>query len=218
MLTRPDDGSGLSVTPLAGAAQAQEAGAAADAADIDIASVIEMAKGSETAPVTIIEYASYTCPHCADFHADQYRQLAPYIADGRVRYVMREVYQHRFGLWASMMARCSGDQMRFFGLKDVLFDTQQDWIGQGDPATIADNLRTIGLTAGLEPAMLDACMADAATAQTLIAWSEANATADDVRGTPTLVINGTTYANMSFAEMTGIIDPIIANSDWVAPE
>ena len=218
MLTRTNDGSDLSMTPLPGAAQAQETAAdpVADA-PLDLASVIEMAEGSETAPVTIIEYLSYTCPHCAEFHAGQYQDLKPYIADGRVRFVVREVYQHRFGLWASMVTRCSGDQMRFFGLTDVLFDTQRDWLGDGDPATVAANLRTVGLTAGLEPAMLDACMADEVKARTLIAWSEVNATASEVQGTPTLVINDTTYANMSFTDLAGIIDPIIAASDWTAP-
>lgn len=226
MLTRGnDDGADLGLTPLAGAAQAQAAATETTpettpdtpTAELDLASVIEMAEGAADAPVTIIEYASYTCPHCAVFHADQYQQLKPYIADGRVRFVVREIYQHRFGLWASMVTRCSGDTMRFFGLTDVLFDTQSDWIGEGDPATIAANLRTIGLTAGLDPAALDACMQDEVKARTLIAWSEQNATADEVEATPTLIINGELYANMSFAELAAIIDPIIADSGWTAP-
>jgi len=215
MLTRPaaPGETMLQGDLLPGAAQAQETGDAA----VDISTVPEMAKGAEDAPVTIIEYASYTCPHCANFHADQYAQLQPYIDDGRVRFVFREVYFDRFGLWASMVARCSGDSMRFFGITDVLYDTQRDWIGDGEPATIAENLRTIALTAGLEPATLDACFADEAKARTLIAWFEDNATRDDVTATPTLFINGEKYANMSFAELAAIIDPIVEASDWTAP-
>lgn len=198
---------------LPGAAQAQET---TDAA-IDTASVPEMAVGMENAPVTLIEYASFTCPHCASFHNDQYQQLQPYIADGRVRFIFREVYFDRFGLWASMVARCAGDPMRFFGITDILYDTQREWIGDGEPATIADNLRTIALTAGLEPATLDACFGDEAKARTLIAWFEENAARDEVSATPTLFINGEKYANMSFAELAAIIDPIVEASEWTPP-
>lgn len=196
-----------------GAAQAQEAGDTA----IDTGTVPEMAQGAIDAPVTLIEYASFTCPHCANFHAEQYPQLKPYIEDGRVRLIFREVYFDRFGLWASIVARCAGDTMRFFGITDVLYMTQREWIGDGEPATIADNLRTIGLTAGLEPAALDACFADETKARTLIAWYEENAARDNVSATPSFMVNGTLYPNMTFAEMAAIIDPIVAASDWTAP-
>ena len=96
--------------PLLGAALAQEAG------EIDTSTIVEMVQGEADAPVEIIEYASYTCPHCASFHANQYPQLkANYIDTGKVRFVYREVYFDRFGLWASMLARCGGE-MRFFGI------------------------------------------------------------------------------------------------------
>ena len=224
MLTRPaaPGDTMLQGDLLPGAAQAQESGDAAQAqesgdAATDISTIPEMAMGLETAPVTIIEYASFTCPHCADFHADQYQQLGPYIEDGRVRFIFREVYFDRFGLWASLVARCTDDPMRFFGITGVLYDTQRDWIGDGEPATIADNLRTVALTAGLDAATLDACFADEAKARTLIAWFEENATRDAVTATPTLFINGEKYANMAFSEMAAIIDPIIEASDWTPP-
>lgn len=233
MLTRPSD-TGLQGDLLPGAASAQEAEAETDAAEaeteagteaaaaeepvIDTATVIEMAQGSETAPVTIIEYASYTCPHCAAFHAAQYQQLKPYIADGRVRFIFREVYFDRFGLWASMIARCSGDSMRFFGITDLLYEGQREWIGEGEPGLIADNLRTLALTAGLAPETVDACMQDNGKAETLVAWFQENATRDAIESTPTLLINGEKYGNMPFAEIAALIDPIVEASDWVAPE
>jgi protein-disulfide isomerase len=220
MLTRPDTsgaalGTGQSLLP--GAAMAQEATATDDTAAAAV-TIPEMAQGAEDAPVTIIEYASYTCPHCANFHANQYQNLKEYIADGRVRFIFREVYFDRFGLWASMITRCAGDPMRFFGLTDVLYDTQRDWIGEGEPATIADNLRTIALTAGLEPAQVDACMQDQAKAEALIAWFEENATRDGIQATPTLFINGEQYANMAWEDLAAIIDPIVEESGWTAAQ
>jgi protein-disulfide isomerase len=64
--------------------------------------ISDMVQGDADAPIEIIEYASYTCPHCARFHASVYPQLkADYIETGKVKFVYREVYFDRFGLWAS---------------------------------------------------------------------------------------------------------------------
>ncbi|SMY08314.1 DsbA family protein [Flavimaricola marinus] len=191
--------------PLLGAAFAQDAG------EIDTSSIVDMVQGEADAPVEIIEYASYTCPHCAAFHGNQYPQLkADYIDTGKVRFVYREVYFDRFGLWASMMARCGGE-MRFFGISEILYAQQQEWIAGGqDPAAIAENLRRIGLTAGIDAEQLDACMSDATTAQTLVAWFEENAERDNVTSTPTLYIDGTKYSNMSYADLSELIEERLA--------
>jgi protein-disulfide isomerase len=204
MLTRSQE-PGMTGNLLPGAAQAQET-----AAEIDTSTVFEMAQGAADAPVTLIEYASYTCPHCAAFHSDQYQKLkADYIDTGKVRFVFREVYFDRFGLWASMIARCGGE-MRFFGITDLLYDQQQEWIAGGDPVAIAENLRTIGRTAGMDDATLDACMQDETTAQTLVAWFEENATRDEVNATPTLFIDGTKHSNMSYDELKVLLDEALA--------
>lgn len=201
---------------LSGAAMAQDA-AAADATEAEVTETAEitipdMFVGDADAPVTIIEYGSYTCPHCATFHANQYQSLkADYIDTGKVKFIFREVYFDRFGLWASMIARCGGD-MRYFGIHDMLYETQNDWIAGGqDPALIAANLRTIGIQAGLTGEQVDACMADEATAQALVSWFEGNMTADDVTGTPTLFIDGTKYSNMSYDDMKPLIETALAD-------
>jgi protein-disulfide isomerase len=187
-------------------------GATTDGAAADEAGMIaEMALGAADAPVTIIEYASFTCPHCADFHADQFQRLkADYIDSGKVRFVYREVYFDRFGLWASMVARCGGE-MRFFGISDMLYDQQKDWIADGDPAAIAENLRRIGRTAGMDDATLDACLKDEAQAKALVAWYQANAEADGVESTPTLIIDGVKHSNMAYDELRTLIDTALAD-------
>lgn len=200
---------------LPGAAQAQDATAPATEAPavvIDTSTIHDMVQGSLDAPIEIIEYGSFTCPHCAAFHAEQYQQIKTnYIDTGKARFIFREVYFDRFGLWASMIARCGGE-LRFFGIADILYDTQQDWVAGGDPALIAENLRKIGLTAGLDSAMLDTCLNDATMAQTLVAWYEENNTRDGIEGTPTFFVNGTKYSNMSYADFAAILDAELAKA------
>jgi protein-disulfide isomerase len=168
--------------------------------------VEDMIMGADDAPVTIIEYASYTCPHCASFHAGAYKNLkADYIDTGKVKFIYREVYFDRFGLWASMIARCAGPD-RFFGVTDVLYAEQSQWARAGDPAAIVGELRKIGKVAGLTDEMLDACMQDAGKAQSLVNWYQANAEADDISSTPSFLINGTKHSNMPYSELSALID------------
>lgn len=189
---------------LLGAANAQTADA-----EIDTSTIAEMQLGNPDAPVTVIEYASYTCPHCATFHSGNYKQLkADYIDTGKINFVYREVYFDRFGLWASAVARCAGTPEAFFGITDLLYTGQATWsrAGGGDPAAIADELRKIGRLAGLEGDSIEACLTDADKLRTLVAWYQENAAEDGVQSTPSFVINGTTYNNMNYSEMSRLID------------
>ena len=178
----------------------------AQSADIDTSGVVEMVMGAEDAPITLVEYASFTCPHCASFHNGPLKQLkAEYVDTGKVRFIYRDVYFDRFGLWAAMVARC--DASKFFRIADLLYGQQSEWIaGGGDPALIAENLRRIGRVAGLENDQLEACLADNANAQALVAWYQANAQADDVNSTPTLIIDGEKHSNMAYADLKAILD------------
>lgn len=184
-----------------GAADAQEA-----AEDVDTSSIVEMAQGADDAPVTIIEYASFTCPHCATFHQNQYKQLkSEYVDTGKVKFIYREVYFDRYGLWASMIARCGGEE-RFFGITDLIFKGQSEWVRAGEPAAIVEELRKIGRLAGLDNDQLESCLQDGDKAQTLVAWYQKNAEEHDVRGTPSFVINGEKYSNMAYDEFKAVID------------
>jgi protein-disulfide isomerase len=177
--------------------------------DVDTSSVAEMALGAEDAPVTFIEYASFTCPHCARFHENQFKDLkSEYIDTGKVRFIYRDVYFDKFGLWAAMVARCGG-QDRFFGISDMIYAEQRDWIGDGTDAGVADRLRRIGKVAGLTEGELEACLSDRDKAQALVAVYQENSEADGVNSTPTLIINGKKYQNMAYAEIKEIIDDLL---------
>ena len=191
---------GQSALPLVRAAYAQ------DAAEVDTSTIVEMVQGAEDAPVTIIEYASYTCPHCARFHEDGYKKLKEeFIDTGKVKFVYREVYFDRYGLWASMMARCAGPE-KFFGITDLLFKGQSEWARAGGPNEIVAELRKIGLLAGIEGEALDACLQDGAKAQTLVTWYQENATADKVEATPSFVLNGNLIRNQPYDDMKALIE------------
>ncbi|MBR9762041.1 MAG: DsbA family protein [Rhodobacteraceae bacterium] len=184
---------------------------AAAAGEIDTSSVVEMTLGAEDAPVTLVEYASFTCPHCADFHERVWDRLkAEYIDTGKVRFIYRDVYFDRYGLWAAMLARCAGPD-KFFGLAAMYYEQQNTWLrGANSEAQIADNLRKINRVAGMDDETMEACLNDVETARTLTAWYQENATADDVTGTPTLLIDGEKHSNMTWPDLKEILDAKLA--------
>jgi protein-disulfide isomerase len=169
-------------------------------------SVEEMALGDPDAPVTVIEYASFTCPHCANFHEASFERLkADYVDTGKVRFVYREVYFDRPGLWAAMVARCGGPE-RYFGIVDLLYEKQDEWASAGEPAEIADNLRRIGRSAGIDDDQLNACLQDGEMAQALVADFQRNAEADGIDSTPSFVIDGEKFTNRPYEDLAALID------------
>ncbi len=170
----------------------------------------DMVIGNEDASVTIIEYASYTCPHCANFHTTVFKDLKTnYIDTGKVRFIHREVYFDRFGLWAGMVARCGGE-MRYYGMNDLIYGSQEEWVGSGEPVEVLNNLRKLGRTAGMSDEELNACLEDQEMAQSMVAAYQQNATADEISATPSLVINGEKYSNMSYDDLAAILDEKLA--------
>ncbi|MCR8724331.1 DsbA family protein [Frigidibacter sp. ROC022] len=185
---------------------------AEDAADIDTSMIPEMTLGNPDAKVTVTEYASFTCPHCRDFHDLVFKKLRKnYIDTGKIHFIYREVYFDRFGLWGAMLARCGGG-LRYFGIADILYDTQTEWLAGGDPAKIAANLKKIGLQAGMTSEEIDTCMNDADGARALVALYQKNAAADGIDSTPSFLINGKKYSNMAYDEFSKLIDAELAKS------
>lgn len=188
----------------------QLASMAAEAQETAAIEIKDFTLGAADAPVKLTEYASFTCPHCATFHKDIFGKLkADYIDTGKVLFEYREVYFDRYGLWAAMMARCGGE-MRYFGITDILFDTQQEWAASEDPTVVVENLKKIGRTAGMDNAALDICMKDPAMAEALVAHFETNFKADGIEGTPSILINGVKHPNMAYDELKAVLDAELA--------
>lgn len=202
--------SGLQSTELlVGAANAQSTDA-----EVDTSTIVDMQMGNPDADVTVIEYASFTCPHCATFHSGAFKQLkADFIDTDKINFIYREVYFDRYGLWASAIARCAGPE-KFFGISNLIYSGQSEWTraSGGDPAAIVDELRKIGRLAGLEKDQLEACLQDSNKLKTLVAWYQEHAEADGIRSTPSFMINGKMYQNMAYGEMKGLIDDALGGS------
>jgi protein-disulfide isomerase len=202
--------SAMAIALLMGFSASAETAATPEAAPTATIEITDFGIGPADAKVKIIEYASFTCPHCARFHADVFGKLkADYIDTGKVRFEYREVYFDRYALWAGMIARCGGE-MRYFGISDILFDTQSEWAASEDPAVVSENLKKIGRSAGMEDAAMDACMLDKPMAEAMLAHYQKNFAADGIEGTPTFMINGTKHSNMTYDDMKVILDAELA--------
>lgn len=168
--------------------------------------------GEADAPVTIIEYASLTCPHCATFHNATYPTVkTDYIDTGLVRMVVREVYFDYEGVLAAAIARCGGED-RYSRFLDVLYKQQSQWHDRSDRQATIANLRRIGIFGGLTPERVDACLTDETYHRALTAAYEQTATADGVRSTPYFLVNGDPVRGaVGASEMAAAIDAHLPN-------
>jgi protein-disulfide isomerase len=167
----------------------------------------EMALGKADAPLTIIEYASMTCPHCAAFHVETLPKLkAAYIDTGKVRLVFREFPLDEPGLRAAMLARCSGPE-RYFGFLDVLFKQQTTWAKAADPL---QSLMQIGRLGGVGDDAFKACMGNRQMESQILANRLEGQNKHGVRSTPSFVVGGATHAGArTFEEFKALIDPLL---------
>lgn len=168
--------------------------------------VVEMTMGDPDAPVTVIEYASFTCPHCATFHQEVFPQLKEeYIDTGRVHFILREVFFDRPGLWAAMLARCAGED-RYFGMAGLLFEEQGTWARPAEAPAIVEELYSIGRQAGMSRETMDACLQDSDFARALVARYQEQATEHGIRSTPAFIINGEQVGNLPWEAFSARID------------
>lgn len=199
----------LAATPAL--AQSTATPAPAPAATAQAPSTLpDIVLGDANAPVTVIEYASFTCPHCAAFHDENFPKLkAEYIDTGKVRFIQRDVYFDQVGLWAGVLARCGGDD-KYYAVSDMLFGKQRQWLDANSGEQLTANLRKLGTTAGFTDAQMEACWADQSKVEQLVATFQKNATADGVEGTPTFIIGGEKVANAPWPELKAKIDEKLA--------
>ena len=170
--------------------------------------IVSMFLGDKEAPVLIIEYASFTCPHCATFHIEILPKLkADYINSGKVLLEYREVYFDGPGLWAGLLARCQGNQ-KYFPMIDLIYRKQKDW-ARGNRDEIINGLLSVGRQSGLTDEKSKMCMEDSNLAEKLIEIFKKNTTIDGISSTPSFVINGELKQNMSYDELKKIIDRIL---------
>jgi len=176
----------------------------------------DMVHGSPNAPVTVIEYASMTCPHCAQFQKDIIPKLnKDYVDTGKVKVVFREYPLDGAARMASAVARClPGDQ--YFSFIDLLFKNQMNWIKDFDNDNkltredIIEGLTQMGRFAGLSREKVVSCADDSKNLALVDGnWMEGQ-TKYNVNSTPTFLINGTPHAGeIPYDELQKILDPLV---------
>ena len=167
----------------------------------------DMAIGSDKAPVTVIEYASMTCPHCAHFQETTFPEVKKrYIDTGKVRYIFREFPLDTLASAAFLLARCSGEKEpgKYFAMIDTLFRKQQQWVvSKPVPPLLA-----IAKQAGFTEQSFDACLANQKLLDGVQNVRQRAVDVFKVQSTPTFFINGTKYSGaMTIEEIAKVIDP-----------
>jgi protein-disulfide isomerase len=171
----------------------------------------EMSMGNAKAKVTMIEYASVTCPHCARFNEDVFPAFkAKYIDTGKVRYVFREFLTPPQQVAAAgfLMARCAGSA-KYFSVVDAIFHSQQEMFTQG--GDIRGVLFRIGRSAGLTDDKINSCIQDEKALKALNDRFEKAINVDKIDGTPTFVINGKKLESgeKTLAQLDAEIQPLL---------
>ena len=215
MITRRAFTAALSLTGLAALAgfsplRLITAAMAQSASDVaKPVSLPDMALGPANAAVTITEFASMTCPHCAAFNAEVFPKIkAAYIDTGKVRYVFREFPLDIKAAAGSMLGRCiaKDDSAKYFAVIDLLFKQQADWVMKNTTET----LTRIGKQAGLNQQQGEDCLKDQALMNKIVADRNYAQETLKVEGTPTFFINGEMVAGeMSFDEIDAKIKPLL---------
>jgi len=170
----------------------------------------DMVLGRATAKVTVVEYASLSCPHCAQFHKAAFPAFkAKYIDTGKVRYIYREFITEPAQVAAAgaLVARCSG-KARYFAVIQALFAAQPAMYrtGQAQPW-----LKAGAAAGGLSDTQVAACLADKAAIAALNARVEAYAERDKIASTPTLVVGGELIqGEVTLEALSAAVDPLLA--------
>ena len=167
----------------------------------------DIALGPADAKVTIIEYASMTCSHCAAFHKETYPELKKrYIDTGKVRFILREFPLDPLATAGFMLARCDGDS-KYYPITDLLFDNQSAWAFTSKPL---DALQQMMKQAGFSKEKFEACLKDQKLYDAVNAVRKRADETFKVNSTPTFFINGQRVSGaVSIDEIEKIIKPIL---------
>jgi protein-disulfide isomerase len=162
--------------------------------------------GDEKAPVTIIEYASMTCGHCAHFSVTTFPELKTrYIDTGKVRFIMREFPLDPLAAAGFMLARCAGKD-KYMPMVETLFAKQADWVVQKP----LDPLKEIAKQAGFTQESFEACLANQKILDSIQAVRDRASQKLGVNSTPTFFVNGKKVnGDVSIEEFAKVIDPYL---------
>lgn len=166
------------------------------------AAMADRVLGNMDAPVTIIEYASMTCPHCANFHNTMMSEVKrELLATGKARLIFRDYPLDQFALRAAMMARCAPED-KYFDLVEVIFRNQERWTKSENTLK---SLAQLGNLAGMDDEFIAACMQNAELESAVLAGLREGQSLYRIKSTPSFVFN--TQKNENVKMITGIDNP-----------
>ena len=150
----------------------------------------EKVLGAGDAPITIVEFASLTCPHCAAFHAEVLPQLkSKYIETGKVKLVYRDFPLDQYALKASVLARCAGND-RYFAFLDILFQKQPVWTSESNPISALQRIAKFG---GIGAEDFKQCLNSKILEEGILDMRLQAEKEYKISSTPTIFINGKKY-------------------------
>jgi protein-disulfide isomerase len=166
----------------------------------------DLVLGSPDAKVTVVEYASMTCGHCANFHNRVFPELKKkYIDTGKIRFIMREFPLDNLAAAGSMLARCAGGD-KTFPMIDVLFEKQADWVVRTNPVP---KLFELAKQAGFTEDSFNKCLTDDKLLSQIEASRKRAGEQFGVNSTPTFFINGKRLEGASLADFDKALEPLL---------
>ena len=178
-----------------------------DANPLDI-SKHDVVMGEQDAPVTVIEYASMTCGHCADFHNDVLPKIKKnYIDTGKINFVLRDMPWDPLALAVSKITRCAPDD-KFYNFVSAFFDTQKSWVKSDDPIAALKKNARLG---GMDGESVEACLSNADVHARVTQSREKGLETLGVKSTPTFFIGDDEVVpgNVGYEKMANTLDEVL---------
>ena len=169
----------------------------------------EIFLGNKDAKVTVIEYASMTCIHCANFHKDIYPKIKEnYIDTNKIKFIYRDFPLDKQALFGSVLAKCAPKE-KYFDFVKLILTTQKKWISNTNDETYKNNLKNIGKLAGLKESKINACFIDEKLVDKILETRSIAEKKYNITSTPSLIINGKKYSAMDYENFEKIIIKLI---------
>ncbi|MDH5412374.1 MAG: DsbA family protein, partial [Alphaproteobacteria bacterium] len=176
-------------------------------ASADILSIEEAMQdrviGNAEAPITIIEYASLTCPHCATFHAETLPQIKKeWIETGKAKLIYRDFPLDKYAASAAMIARCAPED-KYFIFLNAFYAQQKNWSRADDPVRVLTQLAGLG---GMSKDDVDACLANEELQDAILQMRLDGQMEHGINSTPSFVINGKMINNLPYEDFKDILE------------
>ena len=163
--------------------------------------------GNKDAKIVVIEYASMTCIHCANFHKQVYPKIKKnYIDTNKIKFIFRDFPLDKQALFASVLAKCAPKD-KYYNFVKLILTNQEKWISNDD--TFMNKLRNIGKLAGLNENKINSCFKDEKMVDNIIRTRSIGEEKYNISSTPSLIINEKKYSAMSYENFEKIIENLI---------